>query len=51
VVEEADMRERALRTIPFRDGKVSLSFRPFEIKTLLVRLAAVPGALQKATRS
>jgi alpha-mannosidase len=36
-VEEADMRERVKRTLPLRDGKVTLEFRPFEIKTLLLR--------------
>ena len=41
-VEEADMRERPTRTLGVRDGKVALEFRPFEIKTLLLRLAAQP---------
>ncbi len=36
-VEEADMRERVKRALPLRDGKVALEFRPFEIKTLLLR--------------
>ncbi len=43
-VEEADMRERPTRALPVRDGKVALTFRPFEIKTLLVRLAEQPAA-------
>jgi alpha-mannosidase len=38
-VEETDMREREPRPLPVADGKVSLEFRPFEIKTLLVRCA------------
>jgi alpha-mannosidase len=38
-VEEADMRERVKKTLELRDGKVALEFRPFEIKTLLLRLA------------
>jgi alpha-mannosidase len=59
-VEEADMRERPIRSLALHEGKVSLSFRPFEIKTLLVRLetraagrSAAPaerGAAGKAAR-
>jgi alpha-mannosidase len=43
-VEEADMRERPLRGLEIRDGKVALSFRPFEIKTLLLRIAKDAGS-------
>jgi alpha-mannosidase len=42
-VEEADMRERPLRSLPLQDGKVRLEFRPFEIKTLLVQISRRKG--------
>jgi hypothetical protein len=35
-VLETDLRERTLRELLVRDGRVELDFRPFEIKTLLV---------------
>ncbi len=38
-VEETDMRERNPRALAVTDGKLGLEFRPFEIKTLLVRCA------------
>jgi alpha-mannosidase len=37
-VEEADMRERPVRSLEVRDGKVGLEFRAFEIKTLRLRV-------------
>ena len=41
-VEETDMREREPRPLAVTDGKLALEFRPFEIKTLLVRCAPRP---------
>jgi alpha-mannosidase len=37
---ETDLRERTLRELHVKDGAVTLEFRPFEIKTLLLKLAA-----------
>jgi len=37
-VEEVDMREQSKGPLDVHDGKVSLEFRPFEVKTILVRL-------------
>jgi len=36
-VLETDVMERSLRALETRDGSVALSFRPFEVKTLMVR--------------
>lgn len=41
-VLETDLRERTLRELVVRGGEVSLDFRPFEIKTLLVTVASGP---------
>ncbi len=46
---ETDMRERTLRELLVKDGAVTLEFRPFEIKTLLLKLGA-GGAKKPATR-
>jgi alpha-mannosidase len=35
---ETDMRERTLRELAVKDGAVTLEFRPFEVKTLLLKL-------------
>jgi alpha-mannosidase len=37
---ETDLRERTLRELHVKDGGVTLEFGPFEIKTLLLKLAA-----------
>jgi len=37
---ETDLRERTLRELAVRNGAVTLEFRPFEIKTLLLKLGA-----------
>ncbi len=55
-VLETDMRERTLRELHVKEGAVTLDFRPFEIKTLLVKLAAGRAGPKKgggrvATRS
>jgi alpha-mannosidase len=49
-VEEADMRERATRPLETREGKVALEFRPFEIKTLLVRCAPQRRLVEEAEK-
>ena len=37
---ETDLRERTLRELAVKNGAVTLEFRPFEIKTLLLKLGA-----------
>ena len=35
-VEETNMLEEILSSVPVKDGRISLSFRPFEIKTIKI---------------
>ena len=37
-VELADMLENRLQDLPFEDGGVRLAFKPFEIKTLRLKM-------------
>jgi alpha-mannosidase len=47
-VLETDLRERTLRELHVKDGAVQLDFRPFEIKTLLVKLGTGRSGTKKA---
>ena len=46
-VLETDMRERTLRELHVKEGVVALDFRPFEIKTLLVKLGTGRAGAKK----
>jgi hypothetical protein len=37
---ETDLQERTVRELLVKDGAITLDFRPFEIKTVLLTLAA-----------
>jgi alpha-mannosidase len=47
-VLETDLRERTLQELHAKDGAVQIDFRPFEIKTLLVKLGPARGGTKKA---
>jgi alpha-mannosidase len=44
---EADMRETELKALVARNGKILLDFKPFEIKTVVIRLAGAVGSKRR----